>query len=94
MITAPKYFLKYLKVLKQEGVEDPDIDLYIGIITHDEGLVKEALQKGANIDTTSSELFDRHIERLVGHDEYRTLLLKLVVSFSIYEKMKQSRLLN
>ncbi|VVB85131.1 Uncharacterised protein [uncultured archaeon] len=55
-----KSFKSKLKYLKSKGINDPNIDLFLGVVSGDENLVKSALGNGADIAITDSELIAKY----------------------------------
>lgn len=53
--------------LKQNGIQDPDLDLFIGVFNNNENEVKEALDKGANVATTDLALIEKYKKQLENY---------------------------
>lgn len=49
-----------LENLKRRGVEDPDMDLWLGVHANDVKVVQAAIEAGANVNVTLGEILDRH----------------------------------
>lgn len=52
-----KEFLGKLRYLKNMGIGDPEIDMFIAVIQGDEVLLTSALERGANPNITDAELY-------------------------------------
>lgn len=53
-----KEFVEYL--IKEEKNTDPDVLLFYGVFQDDAGLVEKALQEGANVKVTDTEIIKRY----------------------------------
>lgn len=53
-----------LAYLKRIGVEDPDIDLFLAVSDGDTKALQSAIDRGANVNVTDSEVLRRHAEKL------------------------------
>jgi len=52
--------MESLKELKDQGIEDPDIDLFLGVDANDLASVQKAVDAGANVNVTMEELLSRY----------------------------------
>jgi hypothetical protein len=52
--------LARLHALKADGVEDPDVDMWIATLTDDPDLLQKSLNSGADLSVTMPQLFKRH----------------------------------
>jgi uncharacterized coiled-coil protein SlyX len=58
--------------LRQQGVSDPDLDLYIGVLAGDLEQVKRAIAHGADANITDTVLIGRHRDKLEGRNRPTT----------------------
>lgn len=56
--------LEQLRVLKSQGIEDPDLDLFLAVDQGSTGDVQSALEAGAHPNITVGELLNRYRDRL------------------------------
>ena len=64
--SASATLLAQLRYLLSQGVSDPDVDLFVAVLTGTEAGVKKALDQGANVNVTDTQLVQRHREKLRG----------------------------
>ena len=66
-------FLTLLKGIRDSGVQDPNVNLFIGVLEDDLAAVKKALEQGANVNATDSEVLNYHRGILAARmpDEFR-----------------------
>ncbi|WP_439608017.1 hypothetical protein [Hydrogenophaga sp.] len=64
--SASAALLAQLRYLLSQGVSDPDVDLFVAVLTGNEAGVKKALDQGANVNVTDTQLVQRHRETLRG----------------------------
>ncbi len=57
-------FLGKLRYLKNMGINDPEIDMFIAVMQGDEVLLTSALERGANPNITDAELIERYEKQL------------------------------
>ena len=65
--TELKSKLTYLK--RHKRIDDPNIDMFLGVIENDFDVVKEALESGANASVTANEIFEKYKTELEGYAE-------------------------
>ena len=53
-------FIKILNCLKDSGIDDPNLDLFLGAILGNAELVKSAVAKGADASLTDKQLVSKH----------------------------------
>jgi hypothetical protein len=53
-------FLLILKCLRENGVKDPDVDVFYGVFMNDLDIVKKAMDMGANPVVTQGEIIKKH----------------------------------
>lgn len=56
--------MEQLKALKRQGVEDPDIDLFLAVNENDTEGARKALDAGAHVNVTIGEILNRYRDRL------------------------------
>lgn len=54
------HLLNHLRVLQGAGVDDPDVDLFVAVLTRDLKALQSALLRGADPNITDGELLRRH----------------------------------
>jgi hypothetical protein len=59
-----EFFEEKLRFLKDQGINDPDLDLWIAIIEGDKGACGNALDRGANVHSGDKELLNKYEEQL------------------------------
>lgn len=68
--TAPKAgdgnasFIAALNFLKSQGIDDPDIDLFLAVDSNDSAALKAAIDRGGNVNVTTGELLARYEAQL------------------------------
>jgi hypothetical protein len=58
--------LAKLRELKRQGIEDPDIELFLAVADDDPEAARRALDSGAHVDVTIGEILERYKDRLAG----------------------------
>jgi hypothetical protein len=53
-------FPAFVKFLREQGVNDPDVDMFFAVTSHDANLLKDALHRGAKPSTTDGEIIQRY----------------------------------
>jgi hypothetical protein len=51
---------RQLKALRSQGIVDADIDLFIAVFENDVDQLKNALDRGANVNVTDTEVLSRY----------------------------------
>lgn len=59
-MTDSQQFLSLLECLKKAGINDPNIDLFYGVVTNNEELVKTSLKNNADVNLTDRQLIGRY----------------------------------
>jgi hypothetical protein len=59
-----KRFIAALNYLKSQGVDDPDIDLFLAVDANDTAGLKAAIDRGGNVNVTTGELLARYEAQL------------------------------
>ncbi|MET0545276.1 MAG: hypothetical protein ABWZ40_03105 [Caulobacterales bacterium] len=59
-------FFDSLRLLKQSGIEDPDIEMFLAVDANDTEALKAALDRGGNPNITDSALLARYAEQLTA----------------------------
>lgn len=52
--------LEMLTIIKESGVSDPNVDLFIGVLKNRADLVEKAIEMGANINVTDVQIVNYH----------------------------------
>ena len=53
-----------LRWLKKNGISDPDVDMFLGVLTDDVDLVRRAMAEGADLGVPLSSVIDRYRDKL------------------------------
>ena len=54
-------FYKVLRFLEENGRGDPNVSLFLGVLTGDTDLTKQAVDEGASINVTDNALINYHL---------------------------------
>jgi hypothetical protein len=65
----PFDFPKFVKYLREHGVQDPDVDLASSVISGDVNLTKDAFSRGAKVSVTGSDIIARYPEQVKRYRE-------------------------
>lgn len=65
----------------RKHVEDPDLDLYVGVLANDMKLVKSAAAAGANVNVTDAALWSRYNMIFIEHQDVYPAWRKLFLHF-------------
>jgi hypothetical protein len=60
-------FVSMLNYLKGLGIKDPDIDMFLAVISNNVPALEEALKAGANPKTTDSALLNKYADKLKNY---------------------------
>jgi hypothetical protein len=66
---SPENFLKKLNYLKNIGIEDPNVDMFIAVLEGNVPKLEAALASGADTSTTDSALAKKYANELKNYDE-------------------------
>lgn len=62
--SAPDYranpFYQFLRALRDQGIKDPDVNLFIAVFEGNTEQLKQAIDQGANVNITDTELVARY----------------------------------
>lgn len=50
-----------IQLLKKKGIEDPDLDFWLGALTGDSNLIKAAIKKGADVNSRLHSVIDKYL---------------------------------
>ena len=52
--------MQLLTAIRSEGVQDPNVDLFVGVLENDVGKVNKAIDDGANVNIADSAVIEYH----------------------------------
>jgi hypothetical protein len=63
---SPEAVAQLFEVLKDHGIDDPEVDLFLAVIKNDVNGVKSALDRGASADVRGREVLERYSQILAA----------------------------
>ena len=76
-------FSKILKYLKEKGIDDPNIDMFLAVEKGDTAALHKAVENGADVNITDSELIQKYQDYLRDEPISTTLAEWLI---EVYKK--------
>lgn len=55
-----RLLMQLLNAIRDEGVQNPNVDLFLGVLENDVGKVNKAIDEGANVNITDSAVIEYH----------------------------------